>query len=157
MFAEFFGVNVDYLNCKISVKEKRSRKEIKNGFKSLAQTNIQVANLPEKVQRVFKIRDFTSYLKNTGFIFESVPTKFADSAYRTTYEFCDDGFSYTLHLVFPNLKVQEESECKTVVTMPDGQTMQITDEQLYALIKECDSFINFKFSELKKEVKENDK
>ena len=41
--------------------------------------------------------------------------------------------------------------------MPDGQTMQITDEQLYALIKECDSFINFKFSELRKEVKENDK
>ena len=150
LLAEFLDVSEEYLLCETTNRTRMKKNVSWNDFIKRHQNNQAANELSEEVKRVSQIDHFKDYCSHIGINFDYDPTSAKNTVYTESY--IEAGVRYTVEITD-----YEGDDPIIRAIFPDGQTMQITDEQLYALIKECDSFINFKFSELRKEVKENDK
>ena len=150
LLAEFLDVSEEYLLCETTNRTRMKKNVSWNDFIKRHQNNQAANELSEEVKRVSQIDHFKDYCSHIGINFDYDPTSAKNTVYTESY--IEAGVRYTVEITD-----YEGDDPIIRAIFPDGQTMQITDKQLYALIKECDTFINFKFSELRKEVKENDK
>lgn len=150
MLAEFLGVSEAYLCCETTNRTRLKRSVSWDDFIKRHQSCQALDALSEEVKHHKQVSDFKAYCGLLGINFDYEPTAERKVVFNESY--IEDGVRYSVEITD-----YEGDNPITYVKYSDGQTMQITDDQLYALIKECNSFIKFKFSELKKEVEENGK
>lgn len=150
LLAEFLDVSEEYLLCETTNRTRMKKNVSWNDFIKRHQNNQAANELSEEVKRVSQIDHFKDYCSHIGINFDYDPTSAKNTVYTESY--IEAGVRYTVEITD-----YEGDDPIIRAIFPDGQTMQITDDQLYVLAKECNNYINFKFSELRKEVKENDK
>lgn len=136
LFAEFFDVDVGYLQCKQTRKRKRSPRQFTN------YELLDDSDLIEQLNRERKIDRFKEYCETLGLQFQIESTDSEAVTYET--EVISNNRLYNLEITDVEGVAPE-----TVVTLPTGEVLHPTGEQLQELVENVDNMIMFEFSKLK--------
>lgn len=144
LFAEYFDVDVDFLECKTSTRKKRTVSPV--DFKKL-HPPVDDQKLREEWKHEERLSCFKAYCETFGFRFEYEPTTGQEVTHQHT--FVDNGVQYTVELT-----EQEGTDPDLVIVFPDGEKITCTDQAFNNLVQNCDNMVEFEFSKIRKKGRE---
>lgn len=139
LFAQFFDVNVGYLQCKEHRKGVRHSSKTLKLWDSMPDMQVDMAAI-KKAEQFEKLQ---AYCETLGYKFEYVPTKEEVIAYDA--EIVDDGKIYSVEITDTI-----GTDPDTIVVFPDGSTVTPDEDTLKKFIENVNHVLEYEFDKLKK-------
>lgn len=140
MFADYFGVDFDYLNC-TQIETHRSLDRLADDWEGLDQV-IDLAELLKEVQQYQNHEKIISLLKQLGYKIDFIPT--SSEMDSTTHQFLDNRTIYTVEVV-----IDSGTDWVVSLTYPDGTEQEITESEFNGLLSDFKKYIDFSMERIK--------
>lgn len=143
LFADFFGVNVGYLQCK---EYRKGVRHTTNATKLLDSMPKMDSELIESVKKAEQFEKLQAYCETLGYKFEYISTSNETVTYDT--ELVQDGKIYTIEVTDTI-----GAEPNTAITFPDGSTAIPDEKQLQEFIASVNHVLDYELHKLRKDEK----